>query len=72
MLPENVNWNAVLQSITDTWLPLEDHRAIPHNSKCRYGERGAADAKPKAQIILCVLSSILATQMPCRSRRSGA
>ena len=47
-------------------------RAIPHNSKCRYGERGAAAAKPKAQIILCVLSSILATQMPCRSRRSGA
>ena len=41
--------------------------AIPHNSKCRYGERGAADAKPKAQIILCVLSSILATQMPCRT-----
>ncbi|MFZ2677214.1 MAG: hypothetical protein WAZ41_07045, partial [Gemmiger qucibialis] len=41
--------------------------AIPHNSKCRYGERGAADAKPKAQIILDVLSSILATQMPCRS-----
>ena len=29
-------------------------RAIPHNSKCRYGERGAADAKPKAQIILDV------------------
>ena len=27
-------------------------RAIPHNSKCRCGERGAADAKPKAQIIL--------------------
>ena len=26
--------------------------AIPHNSKCRYGERGAADARPKAQIIL--------------------
>ena len=26
--------------------------AIPHNSKCRYGERGAAVAKPKAQIIL--------------------
>ena len=42
-------------------------KAIPHNSKCRYGERGAADAKPKAQIILCVLSSILATQMPCRT-----
>ena len=27
-------------------------RAIPHNSKCRYGERGVAAAKPKAQIIL--------------------
>ena len=27
-------------------------RAIPHHSKCRYGERGATDAKPKAQIIL--------------------
>ncbi|MDD6713003.1 MAG: hypothetical protein PUE42_01920 [Subdoligranulum sp.] len=27
-------------------------KAIPHNSKCRYGERCAADAKPKAQIIL--------------------
>ena len=79
-------------------------RAISHNSKCRYGERGAAAAKPKAQIILCAakvsaagggysepkqgqrsqsargfcpearcgyrnptLSSILATQMPCRT-----
>ena len=31
--------------------PFTD-RAIPHNSKCRYGERGAADARPKAQIIL--------------------
>ena len=47
-------------------------KAIPHNSKCRYGERGTTAAKQKAQIILCVLSSILATQMPCRSRRSGA
>ena len=27
-------------------------KAIPHNSKCRYGEQGAAEAKPKAQIIL--------------------
>ena len=42
-------------------------RAIPHNSKYRYGERGAADAKPKAQIILDVLSSTLATQMPYRT-----
>ena len=54
-------------------------KAIPHNSKCRYGERDAADAKPKAQIILDAakvsnptLSSILATQMPCRSCQSGA
>ena len=31
---------------------VKKFRAIPHNSKCRYGERGAADAKPKAQIIL--------------------
>ena len=31
---------------------IEKVKAIPHNSKCRYGERGAADAKPKAQIIL--------------------
>ena len=28
-------------------------KAIPHNSKCRHGERGAAAAKPKAQAILC-------------------
>ena len=32
--------------------PAKSFRAIPHNSKCRYGERGAADAKPKAQITL--------------------
>ena len=32
--------------------PAKSFRAIPHNSKFRYGERGAADAKPKAQIIL--------------------
>ncbi len=31
---------------------IDRFRAIPHNSKCRYGERGAAAAKPKAQIIL--------------------
>ena len=31
---------------------INSFRAIPHNSKCRYGERGAADVKPKAQIIL--------------------
>ncbi len=49
----------VYSSQTDTVMiyPADDMqtllpRAIPHNSKCRYGERGAADAKPKAQIIL--------------------
>ena len=34
------------------YLKSRKFRAMPHNSKCRYGERGAADAKPKAQIIL--------------------
>ena len=34
------------------WQCTRYFMAIPHNSKCRYGERGAADAKPKAQIIL--------------------
>lgn len=43
---------------------------MPHNSACRYGERGAPDAKQKAQIILSVLSSIFATQMVCIARRS--
>jgi hypothetical protein len=43
-----------------------------HNYKRRYGERGAPAAKQKAQIILDVLSSIFATQMVRRSRRSGA
>ena len=46
--------------------------ATPHNSKCRYGERGMPAAKQKAQAILCVLPSIFATQIACRSRRSGA
>ena len=31
----------------------ETVKAIPHNSTCRYGERGAPAAKQKAQIILC-------------------
>ncbi|MDY5645386.1 MAG: hypothetical protein SPH45_10915, partial [Gemmiger qucibialis] len=35
-----------------TFQKAQSPKAIPHNSKCRYGERGAADAKPKAQIIL--------------------
>ena len=47
--------------------PIEEifiFEAIPHNSKCRYGERGAADAVPqlperclsrKAGIVRCCL-----------------
>ena len=45
--------SARLLRADDKHLPLQTKsRAIPHNSKCRYGERGVADAKPKAQIIL--------------------
>ena len=50
-MPYNVkrsNQNTPVPALSGTG----KHRAIPHNSKCRYGERGAADAKPKAQIIL--------------------
>jgi len=50
-------------------------KAIPHNSKCRYGERGAAAAKPKAQIILDVLfgNADAVPQPPkrCLSRKAG-
>ena len=45
-------------------------RAIPHNSKCRYGERGAADAKPKAQIILDSYRAFW--QRRCRAAATGA
>ena len=38
--------------MTDISQTQAGFKAIPHNSKCRYDERGAADAKPKAQIIL--------------------
>ena len=94
--------SAVVYCLSSAQTPFS--KAIPHNSKCRYGERGAANAKPKAQIILdaakvsaasggcsepkqgqrsqsargfcpearCgyrnpTLSSILATQLPCRT-----
>ena len=50
----------------------EVFKATPHNFTHRSGERGASAAKQKAQIILCVLSRIFATQMVRRSRRSGA
>ena len=38
--------------MTDISQTQAEFKAIPHNSKCRYGERGVADAKPKEQIIL--------------------
>ena len=53
--------------------PIEEifiFEAIPHNSKCRYGERGAADAVPqlperclsrKAGIVRCCLKHITNT-----------
>ena len=47
-------------------------KAIPHHSKCRCSEREMKAAKQKAQIILCVLSSIFATRIVLRSRGSGA
>ena len=45
-------------------------RTIPHNSKYRYGERGAADAKPKAQIILESYRAFW--QRRCRAAAAGA
>ena len=45
-------------------------KAIPHNSKCRYGERGAAAAKPKAQIILESYRAFW--QRRCRAAAAGA
>ena len=45
-------------------------RAIPHNSKCRYGERGAAATKPKAQIILESYRAFW--QRRCRAAAAGA
>ena len=44
--------------------------AIPHNPKCRYGERGAAAAKPKAQIILCA-AKVSATSGGCSEPKQG-
>ena len=40
------------KKMTDISQTQAGFKAIPHNSKYRYGERGAAAAKPKAQIIL--------------------
>ena len=46
-------------------------KAIPHNSKCRYGERGAAAAKPKAQIILDA-AKVSAASGGCGEPKQGA
>ena len=49
-------------------------RAIPHNSKCRYGERGAADAKPKAGCFIEHFGNADAVPQPperCLSRQAG-
>ena len=51
---------------------MQIHKATPHNSKCRYGEREVQTAKQKAQAILDVLPSIFASQIVLRSRSSGA
>ena len=45
-------WLIELAGFLSLFLLFQLFRAIPHNSKCRYGERGAAAARPKAQIIL--------------------
>ena len=54
---------------------MQQIKAIPHNSKCRYGERGAADAKPKAQpdIIEHFGNADAVPQPPerCLSRQAG-
>ena len=49
-------------------------KAIPHNSKCRYGERGAADAKPKAGCFIEHFGNADAVPQPperCLSRKAG-
>ena len=45
-------------------------KAIPHNSKYRYGERGAAAAKPKAQIILDA-AKVSAASGECSEPKQG-
>ena len=47
-----IDYRIHVESTRNYTMPSSKDKAIPHNSKCRYGERGAADAKPKAQIIL--------------------
>ena len=57
--------------VSETFLRYTtDYRAIPHNSKCRYGERGAAAAKPKAQIILCA-AKVSAASGGCSEPKQG-
>ena len=60
--------------------PAKSFRAIPHNSKCRYGERGAADAVPqlperclsrKAGIVRCCLRACRRGVRPARRGFAG-
>ena len=60
--------------------PAKSFRAIPHNSKCRYGERGAADAVPqlperclsrKAGIVRCCLRACRRGVRPARRGSAG-
>ena len=53
------------------YLKSRKFRAMPHNSKCRYGERGAADAKPKAQIILDA-AKVSAASGGCSEPKQGS
>ena len=67
--------SARLLRADDKHLPLQTKsRAIPHNSKCRYGERGAADAVPQpperclsrqAGIVRCCLYFIYSNRQRC-------
>ena len=61
LAPQNICSNQPRRSlfpppIPNSTLPPHSYfltpKAISHNSKCRYGERGAVAARPKAQIIL--------------------
>ena len=47
-----IDYRIHVESTRNYTMPRSKDKATPHNSKCRYGERGAAAAKPKAQIIL--------------------
>ena len=65
-----IDYRIHVESTRNYTMPSSKDKAIPHNSKCRYGERGAADAKPKAQIILESYRAFW--QRRCRAAAAGA